>query len=489
MTAVPRISGLSVATDATAFSFLPPAPARGRWPISFSAIENLVVSIDVAAVVLTGLMIDLIGPARGSVSGLGETVGLAILASALLVLTLKMRGLYKPTELLALRNQTWALAGAWVWALGVLLVAFGALGAGRAMGSTIALLLVCGFATLVGLRAAAARLLRKGLSGRKFAGRNVALVTDQTSFPGDGAASTLALLGFEVTAIFVLPPPGADHGFRKHLAARLIDHARSSGIQEIAIQTEPNRWSELRPLVSDLRVLPFPITFVPIGASAEIFRRPTRDVGAAICFELQRGPLSFSERVAKRTLDVVGASFALLVLSPLLAAVAIAIKLDSPGPVLFRQQRCGFNGRPFAIRKFRTMSVLEDGLKIVQAQEFDRRITRVGRWLRRTSIDELPQLIDVLEGTMSLVGPRPHALAHDTEFDRTVRKYAFRRRVKPGLTGWAQIHGCRGATPSTESIERRVEYDLRYIDDWSLRLELAILLQTPIELLRGRNAF
>jgi putative colanic acid biosynthesis UDP-glucose lipid carrier transferase len=135
------------------------------------------------------------------------------------------------------------------------------------------------------------------------------------------------------------------------------------------------------------------------------------------------------------------------------------------------------------------MSVLEDGPSIVQAGSDDSRITRIGKWLRRTSIDELPQLFNVLDGSMSLVGPRPHAVAHDGQFDKAIRNYAFRRRVRPGLTGWAQIHGCRGPTPTAATIERRVEYDLWYIDNWSLRLDLAILLQTPVEVLRGRNAY
>jgi lipopolysaccharide/colanic/teichoic acid biosynthesis glycosyltransferase len=116
-------------------------------------------------------------------------------------------------------------------------------------------------------------------------------------------------------------------------------------------------------------------------------------------------------------------------------------------------------------------------------------VTRIGKWLRRTSIDELPQLLNVLEGSMSLIGPRPHAMAHDSQFDKAVQRYAFRRRVKPGLTGWAQIHGCRGPTPTRDLIEQRVEYDLWYIDNWSLRLDFAILLRTPVEVLRARNAF
>jgi putative colanic acid biosynthesis UDP-glucose lipid carrier transferase len=135
------------------------------------------------------------------------------------------------------------------------------------------------------------------------------------------------------------------------------------------------------------------------------------------------------------------------------------------------------------------MSVLEDDQSIVQARKSDKRFTRLGVWLRRTSIDELPQLLNVLDGSMSLVGPRPHAAAHDNEFDKVVQNYAFRRRVKPGLTGWAQVHGCRGPTPTAESVEQRVEFDLWYIDNWSLSLDMAILLWTPIELVRGRNAY
>jgi putative colanic acid biosynthesis UDP-glucose lipid carrier transferase len=135
------------------------------------------------------------------------------------------------------------------------------------------------------------------------------------------------------------------------------------------------------------------------------------------------------------------------------------------------------------------MSTLEDGDSAVQARPVDDRVTRVGKWLRQTSIDELPQLFNVLGGSMSLVGPRPHAVAHDSRFDKLVRNYAFRQRVKPGLTGWAQVHGCRGPTPTTEHIERRVDYDLWYIDNWRLGLDFAILMQTPLEVLRGRNAY
>jgi Undecaprenyl-phosphate glucose phosphotransferase len=306
-----------------------------------------------------------------------------------------------------------------------------------------------------------------------------------------GLAERLETAGFNLMGSFPLPRPGSTSASRKRLTASVIEHIRNSkiNIEEIVVGADPSRWRELRALAADLRVLPFPITLVPTGPVAEIFRRPCHDLGKVVCVELQRGVFSQIERIIKRTIDLIGASVTLLLLSPLLATVALLIKLDSAGPVLFRQQRRGFNGHIFQICKFRTMTVLEDGFSAVQAQASDRRVTRLGKWLRLTSIDELPQLLNVLAGSMSLVGPRPHAVVHDSQFDLAVSNYAFRRRVKPGLTGWAQIHGCRGPTPTPASIEKRVEYDLWYIDNWSVQLDLAILLQTPIEVLRARNAY
>jgi putative colanic acid biosynthesis UDP-glucose lipid carrier transferase len=286
-----------------------------------------------------------------------------------------------------------------------------------------------------------------------------------------------------------LPPPGANLAYKARFAAKVIEHIRDADVEEIVVGADPNRWSDLRAFVAELRVLPFPVSFVPVGTVSEIFRRPSRELGNTVCVELQRGPLSSVEHAAKRCIDVLIAGIALTALLPMLAIVAIAIRLDSPGPILFKQQRCGFNGRRFQILKFRTMSVLEDGPSIVQAQFADKRVTRIGWWLRRTSVDELPQLLNVLDGSMSLVGPRPHAVAHDSQFNKIVQNYAFRRRVKPGLTGWAQVNGCRGATPTTASIVQRVNFDLWYIDNWSFKLDFLILLQTPIEVLRARNAY
>ena len=200
-------------------------------------------------------------------------------------------------------------------------------------------------------------------------------------------------------------------------------------------------------------------------------------------------PVGFTGAVFKRLFDLVAASLLLLILSPFLLVVALAIRLETPGASLFRQERMGFNGRSFMIYKFRSMRVMEAGHAMVQATRGDARITRVGRFIRATSIDELPQLLNVLRGDMSLVGPRPHAISHDDEMDRSVARYAHRNRLKPGITGWAQVNGYRGETSTQEKMEGRVAHDLYYIENWSPWLDVKILLLTAFSRKARQNAF
>jgi putative colanic acid biosysnthesis UDP-glucose lipid carrier transferase len=195
------------------------------------------------------------------------------------------------------------------------------------------------------------------------------------------------------------------------------------------------------------------------------------------------------DRLSKRSLDLLVAGMALVLLAPLMALVAIAVKLDSPGPVLFRQRRLGLNGREFRILKFRSMTVVEDGDKVTQAKRNDARITPFGRLIRSTSIDELPQLINVVRGEMSLVGPRPHAVAHDRMYEAQIADYSLRRRMKPGLTGWAQINGLRGETKSLDLMQRRVEHDLWYIESWTVWLDFKILFRTFKALFVNRDVY
>ncbi len=191
----------------------------------------------------------------------------------------------------------------------------------------------------------------------------------------------------------------------------------------------------------------------------------------------------------KRLLDLAVALPLLVATVPLLIAIALWIRLDSGGPALFRQTRLGLGGRPFAILKFRTMNVLEDGAHVVQATRNDARITRAGRLLRATSLDELPQLLNVIKGEMSLIGPRPHAAAHDALYSALIPEYDLRQAVKPGVTGWAQVNGHRGGTPTVELMRARVAHDLWYAAHASFALDLVILARTPVELLRSRNAY
>jgi exopolysaccharide biosynthesis polyprenyl glycosylphosphotransferase len=191
---------------------------------------------------------------------------------------------------------------------------------------------------------------------------------------------------------------------------------------------------------------------------------------------------------AKRVLDVALSLGLMLLLLPVLALLSLAIVLDSRGPLLFRQRRTGLNGRTFGILKFRSMHVMEDGAEVIQATEHDIRITRAGRIIRKLSLDELPQLLNVIAGDMSLVGPRPHAVAHDNYYGAAIANYTLRQKVKPGITGWAQVNGARGATPTLDIMRRRVDFDAWYVAHASLALDLKILVRTPLEVLRSRNA-
>jgi len=196
-------------------------------------------------------------------------------------------------------------------------------------------------------------------------------------------------------------------------------------------------------------------------------------------------PQSERNALTKIALDYAVAGIGLALLAPLFLMVAALIKLDSRGPVFFRQRRYGQNNRVFRIFKFRTMTVTEDGASVKQAERNDPRVTRVGRILRATSIDELPQLLNVLAGDMSIVGPRPHALAHDQLFEEQLDLFCRRRRVRPGLTGWAQVHGFRGETKTPEAIKGRMQHDLYYIENWSIWLDMEIMLRTVLVLFRG----
>jgi putative colanic acid biosynthesis UDP-glucose lipid carrier transferase len=182
--------------------------------------------------------------------------------------------------------------------------------------------------------------------------------------------------------------------------------------------------------------------------------------------------------IVKRVSDIVLATLILILIAPVMAAIAAGVKVSSPGPVLFRQRRYGLDGQEIIVYKFRSMTVTEDGPVVRQATRNDARVTPFGAFLRRTSLDELPQFINVLQGRMSIVGPRPHAVAHNEMYRKLIKSYMLRHKVKPGITGWAQVNGLRGETDTVEKMKARIEYDLDYLRNWSLRLDLAIIWKT-----------
>jgi Undecaprenyl-phosphate glucose phosphotransferase len=234
--------------------------------------------------------------------------------------------------------------------------------------------------------------------------------------------------------------------------------------------------------------LPVSIHLTPEKIMDRFDRPHIVQTGSLSTLRLNRPPLTGIERALKRGFDFFAALVILVITGPMLLLVAAAIRLDTPGPILFRQRRYGFNQQAFRIFKFRTMTTTDDGSVIVQAKHNDPRVTRIGRILRRYNIDELPQLLNVLAGQMSLVGPRPHAVAHDQEFERKIALYARRHNVKPGITGWAQVNGLRGETDTDDKMAKRVAYDHWYIDNWSFWLDLAILMRTVLSKKAFMNA-
>ena len=270
--------------------------------------------------------------------------------------------------------------------------------------------------------------------------------------------------------------------------ADLVGFARAAEIDLVIITIDPSAEERIGQLVDRFSVLP-----VPVHLSAFSHDMAFGGAGGGL-LSVAEGTLTPGTRLAKRGFDLLIGTAALVLLSPVMVAAALAVRLDSPGPILFRQWRAGFSERPVKVLKFRTMRAEATDPQAAQVvTRGDDRVTRVGRFLRRTSIDELPQLLNVLRGELSLVGPRPHAIdarsAAQDRFDALVEGYSRRHRLPPGLTGWAQIHGYRGTVERAEAIRGRVDHDLWYIENWSLGLDLKILAKTPWVLLRGTNAF
>lgn len=269
----------------------------------------------------------------------------------------------------------------------------------------------------------------------------------------------------------------------------LAGHVRAQGIDVIYITLPMSSHPRVLALLHSLRDTTASIYFAPDLTMFDLIQARVDDVDGLPVLAVCETPFHGVQGALKRLLDVTVASLALLVLAPVLLATALLIRLESPGPVIFRQRRYGLDGREIVVWKFRSMRVTEDGAAVYrQVVRGDSRVTRVGRVIRATSIDELPQLVNVLQGRMSLVGPRPHAVAVNEHYRKLISGYMIRHKVRPGITGWAQVNGYRGGD-DIDSMRKRIEHDLEYLRNWSLRLDLLILMRTALTVLRDAKAF
>jgi Undecaprenyl-phosphate glucose phosphotransferase len=338
-----------------------------------------------------------------------------------------------------------------------------------------AVLYVVGLLALCGVRALMVRLAETTRSRGLLPQRRLIVVGFEDQLAAFVRRYDLSKSGMEIISASMLRDGEANLGDDLALAAATVRMLRPDDIF-IAVP-----WSQTRVIEACVDTFLRTPAEIHLGPEAILDRFSEAEVaqlGPISSLNLTRRPLSMLQRIEKRVFDVLIASLALLLLTPLFAIVALLIRLDSPGPVFFLQRRYGFNQEPFRIVKFRSMTTMEDDAKLVSATRSDPRVTRIGAFLRRTSIDELPQLLNVLAGDMSLVGPRPHALAHDQRYDSRIAQYARRHNVKPGITGWAQVCGLRGEIDTEDKMRRRVEHDLYYVDNWSLWLDVKIMAMT-----------
>lgn len=266
-------------------------------------------------------------------------------------------------------------------------------------------------------------------------------------------------------------------------------YVREHNIKMIFISQPISAQPRIRRLVDELQDTTASVYFLPDVYIFDLMQARFDNVGGMPVIAICETPFMGFNSTVKRASDIVLAALILLLLAPLMVAVAVAVRVSSPGPVIFRQRRYGLYGEEIIVYKFRSMTVAEDGDKVVQASRNDQRVTRVGAFLRRTSLDEIPQFINVLQGRMSIVGPRPHAVAHNEQYRKLIKGYMLRHKVKPGITGWAQVNGLRGETATLDKMEARIQYDLDYLRNWSLWLDLWIILKTVKVVLTRENAF
>jgi Undecaprenyl-phosphate glucose phosphotransferase len=467
---------------------------RPRIGLRFELIEPLAAIVDalviVSSSVLGGVLYHV---GNGGVGGMVVDAGLGALAALCYSIVAHAFGLYQLHQLLEGERDKRRVLASWTLAILILGILLFLLKSGMEIsrGSFVCFFFVGG-AGLTFIRHMAKHVLGSAHRSGELRGRRAIVIGTRSELLQFTPRDLLARFGLEEIERIVFSSDteaGRSQKMQRGQAEMVLQRVRQAAAEEIVVAASWSELAELDVLFEQFRIMPLPVRLLPDRAVSAVLSRQVASQQRWDTIELQRTPLSRLECLAKRLLDVAVAASALLALSPILVLAATAIKLESRGPVIFRQRRHGFNGEPFIIYKLRTMSVMEDGAAVTQAQRHDRRVTRIGRLLRETSIDELPQLWNVLRGDMSIVGPRPHAMVHDHEYGKVIANYAFRHHVKPGMTGWAQVMGFRGGTPRLELMQERIRLDLWYIDNWSLMLDVYIMIKTAFELMRQRNAY
>jgi putative colanic acid biosynthesis UDP-glucose lipid carrier transferase len=344
---------------------------------------------------------------------------------------------------------------------------------------------------LVSARIIAAAVLRRAVREGGVFSRRVAIVgaNEIGSRFADHAANPEKAIS--IVGVFSAgPEDAAGFGFSPVGDLRMLEQAARAGeIDDVVIAMPKLSKDNMTALVNRLSALPVTLAICPNAHWLDHTGGEVVRIGGAPLLTLYRRPLEGWGGLLKTIEDYAVGIPAFIIFAPVMALIAIAIRLQGKGPILFTQQRHGFNHKVFRIYKFRTMTVEEDGETIVQAHEKDPRVTPLGAFLRRYSLDELPQIFNVLKGDMSLVGPRPHALAHNHQYALTIANYSGRHKVKPGMTGWAQVNGYRGETSENERMAERVRFDLEYIDNWSLWFDAKIMALTFAAVVFPKNAY
>lgn len=270
--------------------------------------------------------------------------------------------------------------------------------------------------------------------------------------------------------------------------ADIAAYVREHGVKMIFISQPISAQPRIRKLLDELQDTTASVYFLPDIYVFDLMQARFDNVGGMPVIAICESPFTGINSLVKRISDIVLGAIIQIALLPLMLIIAIAVKVSSPGPVIFRQRRYGLYGEEIIVYKFRSMTVTDDGPLVVQARRNDQRVTKIGGFLRRSSLDELPQFINVLQGRMSIVGPRPHAVAHNEQYRKLIKGYMLRHKVKPGITGWAQVNGFRGETETLDKMEARVHYDLDYLRKWSLWLDLWIIIKTVQVVLKRENA-